>query len=45
MKNKKIQFYYYIDFTRFSIGFNIGKPHKITGYKLYIGIDIGFISI
>jgi len=38
-------FNYYWDWTDFSIGFSIAKPNKCTGWKLYIGLDIAFLSV
>ena len=43
MKTKRLD--YYLDWTDFTLGFTIAKPNICTGYKLYIGIDLGFLSI
>jgi hypothetical protein len=46
MKSKRQnQFNYYWDWNDFSVGFSIAKPNSITGYKYYIGLDLGFFSM
>lgn len=42
---EKPRFNYYFDWTDFSIGLSIAKPHKCTGYKLYMSLDITFLSV
>lgn len=35
----------YWDWSDFSIGFSISKPHKCTGWNWYISIDLTFLSM
>jgi hypothetical protein len=35
----------YWDWTYFSLGIGIAKPSVKMGWNLYIGIDIGFLSL
>ena len=43
MRDKKINFYW--SWTDFSVGFSIAKPHRASGYNLYISLDLGFFSV
>ena len=33
------------DWEGFSIGFQISKPHKCTGWKWYVSLDFTFLSV
>ena len=41
--NKRFQYYW--DWTDFALGFSIAKPNKCRGYKLYISLELGFLSL
>ena len=42
---KQDRFNIYLDWTNFSLGVSIMKPDECAGWKLCLGVDIGFISM
>ena len=45
IREMKGRFNYYWDWTDFSIGVSIAKPNRCAGWKWYLGLDIGFLSM
>jgi hypothetical protein len=35
---------YFWDWSDFSIGFSIAKPHRLTGWNYYVSVDIAWFS-
>jgi len=46
IKNKRYKRFNAVwDWSDFSIGFSIARSHECTGWKLYISLELGFLSV
>lgn len=39
------RFNYYFDITSFRVGIEITKTQPVSGWRWYIAVDIGFVSL
>ena len=44
-KGRETRLNYYWDWSDFSIGFSIAKPHECTGWNGCVELDIAFFSV